>query len=76
MGEAAKRLRSEYSRVSRSTSPWGRRREGRVKRVVMAKMVEMGECWGNGQGVPKQREVRSGDNVAGIIQGMATEKRK
>ena len=38
LGEAAKRLRSEYSRVSRSTSPWGRRREGRVKRVVMAKM--------------------------------------
>lgn len=28
MGEAAKRLRSEYSRVSRSTSPWGRRRDG------------------------------------------------
>lgn len=28
MDEAAKRLRSEYSRVSRSTSPWGRRRDG------------------------------------------------
>lgn len=28
MGEAAKRLRSEYSQVSRSTSPWGRRRDG------------------------------------------------
>lgn len=28
LGEAAKRLRSEYSRVSRSTSPWGRRRDG------------------------------------------------
>ena len=28
---------------------------GRVKRVVMAEMAKMGEYWGNGQGVPKQR---------------------
>ena len=69
MGEAAKRLRSEYSRVSRSTSPWGRRRDGESE--------EGGDGEdGNGQGVPKQREARSRDNVAGIIQGMATEKRK
>ena len=49
---------------------------GRVERVMMAKMARMGEYLGNGQGVPKQREVRSRDNVVGIIQGMATEKRK
>lgn len=52
---------------------------GRVKRVMMAdmaRMARMGEYWGNGQGIPKRREVRSRDNVVGIIQGMATEKRK
>ena len=48
---------------------------GRVKRVVMAKMAKMGEYWGNGQGVPKQRGEES-CNVVDIIQGMATEKRK
>lgn len=49
LGEAAKRLRSEYSRVSRSTSPWVM---GRVKRVMMAKMAKMakmGEYWGMGR---------------------------
>lgn len=46
---------------------------GRVKRVKMAKM---GEYWGNGQVVPKQREARSRDSVVGVIQGMATERRK
>ena len=68
-GGAAKRLRSEYSRVSRSTSPWGRRRDGESEEVRMAKMAKMGEYWGKGQGVPKQREVRSRDNVVGIISG-------
>ena len=41
----------------------------------MAEMAKMGEYWGNGQGVPKQRGEES-CNVVGIIQGMATEKRK
>ena len=46
---------------------------GRVESVMMARMGKYG---GTGQGAPKQREVRSRDNVVGIIQGMATEKRK
>lgn len=40
------RLRSEYSRVSGSTSPWGRRRDGEVKRVNDGEDGEDGEDGG------------------------------